>query len=355
MPPRVTGKGKAGKAKPNVVHDDPANDSDEDNNGAPKMSARELHAQQDALMKHAANKGQGTSNVDTMTSDTAVPKKKSRVPVEELNNTGRKAPKQKRTLADLPGFADLKDASNSSPASNKKAKKPILAHLILATHQQGANKGTPTGKVFFALNCVYEENSAYEAIVKTVLYIKPKWFPDWGALAVPVPTAQLALKLFETVKSNGTMPKTATAMNQELDVSAFKNPAAKKFHFTLATSAVQFETRTEKLPRSIMIAGNAYDFKEMLKEQFNEIKYLDLIFNGATTTKAAWILPASAQTRETGTLASFLKSLGVKVTEVDLDEDEDDDDDDDDDEDEDDEEGDGLVAEEALEVADDDA
>ena len=32
------------------------------------MSARELHAQQEALMKHAANKGQGTSNVDTMTS-----------------------------------------------------------------------------------------------------------------------------------------------------------------------------------------------------------------------------------------------------------------------------------------------
>ena len=81
MPPRVTGKGKAGKAKPNVVHDDPANDGDEDNDGAPEMSARELHAQQEALMKHAANKGQGTSNVDTMTSANAAPKKKSRVPV----------------------------------------------------------------------------------------------------------------------------------------------------------------------------------------------------------------------------------------------------------------------------------
>ena len=82
--------------------------------------------------------------------------------------------------------------------------------------------------------------------------------------------------------------------------------------------------------------------------------HLDLIFNGATTTKAAWILPASAQTRETGTLASFLKSLGVKVTEVDLDEDEDDDEHDDE-QDEDDEEGEGFVGDEALEVADDDA
>ena len=354
MPPRVTGKGKGGKSKPNVVHDDPANDSDEDNNGALKMSARELHAQQEALMRHAAKKGQGTSNVDTMTSATAVPKKKSRVPVEETEEAGVKAPKRKKNMADLPGFADLKDASNSSPSSNKKAKKPIVAHLILATHQQGENKGKPTGKVYYALNCAFEENSAYEEIVKNVIFAKPKWFPDWGALAVPVPTAQLALKLHEAVKSNGTMPKTAKAMNQDLDVSHFRDHAAKKFHFTLATSAEQFETRLEKLPRSIMIAGNAYDFKEMLKEKFNEIKYLDLIFNGATTTKAAWILPVSAQTRETGTLASFLKSLGVKVTEVDLDEDEDDDDDDDD-EDEDDEEGQGLVAEEALEVPDDDA
>ena len=354
MPPRVNGKKKV-QAKPNVVVDGDANDSDEVDSGTPQMPSKERREQEDALIKCAANIGQGTS-VDPMTSVTAGPKKRSRVPGEEQHEAGLKKPKKKKTLADLHGFADLKDASDTSPTSNKKAKKPILAHLILATHMQGANKGKLTGKVYYALNCIFEENAAFEEIVQSVVHVKPKWFPDWGSLAVPVPTAQLALKLFEAVKSNGTMPKTATAMNQELDVSAFKNPAAKKFHFTLATSAVQFETRTEKLPRSIMIAGNAYDFKECLKEQFNEIRYLDLIFNGATTTKAAWILPASAQTRETGTLASFLKSLGVKVTEVDLDEDEDDDDDDDDgEEDEDDEEGDGLVAEEALEVADDDA
>lgn len=93
------------------------------------MTSKELREQQDALFRAAANIGQGTS-VDTMTSATAAPKKKSRVPVDELNKAGRKAPKQKKTLADLPGFADLKDASNSSPSSNKKAKKPILCGLL---------------------------------------------------------------------------------------------------------------------------------------------------------------------------------------------------------------------------------
>jgi hypothetical protein len=352
MPPRVNGKKKV-QAKPNVVVDGDANDSDEVDSGTPQMPSKERREQEDALIKCAANIGQGTS-VDPMTSVTAGPKKRSRVPGEEQHEAGLKKPKKKKTLvADLHGFADLKDASDTSPTSNKKAKKPILAHLILATHMQGANKGKLTGKVYYALNCIFEENAAFEEIVQSVVHVKPKWFPDWGSLAVPVPTAQLALKIHQAVKTNGTMTKTANLVNAELDVSAFKNPATKKFHFTLATSAEQFETRMEKLPRSIMIAGNAYDFKECLKEQFNEIRYLDLIFNGATTTKAAWILPVSAQTRETGTLASFLKSLGVKVTEVDLDEDEDEDDEDE--ELGDDEEGEGFIAEEALEAYEDDA
>ena len=353
MPPRVNGKKKV-QAKPNVVVDGDANDSDEVDSGTPQMPSKERREQEDALIKCAANIGQGTS-VDPMTSVTAGPKKRSRVPGEEQHEAVLKKPKKKiKTLADLHGFADLKDASDTSPTSNKKAKKPILAHLILATHMQGVNKGKLTGKVYYALNCIFEENAAFEEIVQSVVHVKPKWFPDWGSLAVPVPTAQLALKIHQAVKTNGTMTKTANYVNAELDVSAFKNPATKKFHFTLATSAEQFETRMEKLPRSIMIAGNAYDFKECLKEQFNEIRYLDLIFNGATTTKAAWILPVSAQTRETGTLASFLKSLGVKVTEVDLDEDEDEDDEDEELED-DPEEGEGFVAEEALEVDEDDA
>jgi hypothetical protein len=352
MPPRVNGKKKV-QAKPNVVVDGDANDSDEVDSGTPQMPSKERREQEDALIKCAANIGQGTS-VDPMTSVTAGPKQRSRVlPGEEQHEAGLKKPKKKKTMADLHGFADLKDASDTSPTSNKKAKKPILAHLILATHMQGANKGKLTGKVYYALNCIFEENAAFEEIVQSVVHVKPKWFPDWGSLAVPVPTAQLALKIHQAVKTNGTMTKTANYVNAELDVSAFKNPATKKFHFTLATSAEQFETRMEKLPRSIMIAGNAYDFKECLKEQFNEIRYLDLIFNGGTTTKAAWILPVSAQTRETGTLASFLKSLGVKVTEVDLDEDEDEDDEDE--ELGDDEEGEGFIAEEALEAYEDDA
>jgi hypothetical protein len=38
--------------------------------------------------------------------------------------------------------------------------------------------------------------------------------------------------------------------------------------------------------------------------------------------------PVSGQTEQTGTLADFLRELGVEVTEVDLDEDDDEDDDD---------------------------
>lgn len=40
-----------------------------------------------------------------------------------------------------------------------------------------------------------------------------------------------------------------------------------------------------------------------------------------------WVLPESAQTKDTGTLAEYLTSLGVEVSEIDLDEEEDDDDD----------------------------
>ena len=80
------------------------------------------------------------------------------------------------------------------------------------------------------------------------------------------------------------------------------------------------------LPRSIMIMGKAYDFKEFLKERFPEIRYLDLVFNNGTVQKAAWVLPVSAQTASTGTLADFLISLGVTVDEIDLDEEEDEDD-----------------------------
>ena len=91
-----------------------------------------------------------------------------------------------------------------------------------------------------------------------------------------------------------------------------------------------------------MIMGAVYDFKEFLKERFPEIKYTDLIFNGGTIKKAAWVLPITGQTAATGTLADFLISLGVDVTEVDLDEEEDESDDEERDED-------GLIDDEAEE------
>ncbi len=44
-------------------------------------------------------------------------------------------------------------------------------------------------------------------------------------------------------------------------------------------------------------------------------------------TKAGWVLPVASQTKQTGTLAALLESMGVRVTEVDLDEEDDEDDD----------------------------
>ena len=80
-----------------------------------------------------------------------------------------------------------------------------------------------------------------------------------------------------------------------------------------------------------MLVGNTYPFKEFLKERFETICYKDLIFNNGTSTKAAWVLPAESQTAATGTLANFLRELGVIVSqEIDLDNDDDDEDDDDD-------------------------
>ena len=81
------------------------------------------------------------------------------------------------------------------------------------------------------------------------------------------------------------------------------------------------------LPRSILIAGKVYPFKEFLKDQFEDIRYKDLVLNGGEDTKAAWLLPVDAQTPSTGTLADFLISLGATVTVEELDEDDDKDDD----------------------------
>ena len=82
------------------------------------------------------------------------------------------------------------------------------------------------------------------------------------------------------------------------------------------------QTRKEGvLPKSIMVVGQGtYDFKEYLKKHFDAIRYVDLVFNGGTVEKAAWVLPCAGETEATGTLAAFLTDLGVDVTEKNLDE-----------------------------------
>ncbi len=73
------------------------------------------------------------------------------------------------------------------------------------------------------------------------------------------------------------------------------------------------------LPRSILFTptvGSVYPFKELLKDRFPGLKYMDLVFNDGEVTKSGWVLPMDSQTEETGTLANFLGSLGVDVTEV---------------------------------------
>ena len=40
--------------------------------------------------------------------------------------------------------------------------------------------------------------------------------------------------------------------------------------------------------------------------------------------QAAWVLPLSAETEDKGSLANFLRTLGINVTEVDIDEETDD-------------------------------
>ena len=113
-----------------------------------------------------------------------------------------------------------------------------------------------------------------------------------------------------------------------------------------------WQTRKEGvLPKSIMVVGQGtYDFKEYLKKHFDAIRYVDLVFNGGTVEKAAWVLPCAGETEATGTLAAFVTDLGVDVTEKNLDENDDDDDDDDDDDNDD---GNNLIEGHAEEGDDD--
>ena len=41
----------------------------------------------------------------------------------------------------------------------------------------------------------------------------------------------------------------------------------------------------------MVVSQGTYDFKEYLKKHFDAIRYVDLVFNGGTVEKAAWVLP----------------------------------------------------------------
>jgi hypothetical protein len=350
MPPRSS-KGKAPvvpvtKGKKNTV---PESDDEE----------HDVRVQEELLIRSAANVGKGTSSDRHLDPDVSydtdilVPDKATPESFSFTERSSKKAPaetpkkKKKRSFHDLQGFGDLKDSS-SNKSFDKKKDKDAYAHIVAAVHQQGPKTGQPSGNMYFAIHIPFGENEPFKAIVNKVAHVaRPNFFEEQKEWAVKVPTKEVALRLFEGIKTSPKMRKTSSQLNPELDVSPFDK--VKKPHFTLATSATQFETRNDGiLPRSIMIVGNAFDFKEFLKAKFGEeiIKFQTLILDGGATIRSAWVLPCSAQTRETGTLAKYLKSLGVQITEVDLDVESD--------EDEEDEAGHPLVDDEAEEAVDED-
>jgi len=327
------------------------NDSDDESNAAadPQPARRKGKARMSigpALVAMAAASSPGIANTSARD---AVGLPPPQDPATSASSEKKKKPKKKRVSLDqIFGFGDLADGGKMEGSVNsRKRDKPIEAVIKLGKHQQGDKKGQYTGRAFFAMNCDFGENKAFAVIVEEVLKCKPQWFKDWSMWGVRCTTAAFALKLFNAIKASDQMKVTARRMNKELDLSPFEDPAVNKYEFTLAYSETQFETRADGvLPRSIMLIGKTYDWKDHLKEQFPTIRYSDLIFNGGKVTKAAWVLAEEDQTAETGTMADFLESNGATVTEVDLDDDEDEDDDAERDED-------GFLDDEAEEVDED--
>ncbi|KOO35944.1 hypothetical protein Ctob_016484, partial [Chrysochromulina tobinii] len=178
--------------------------------------------------------------------------------------------KKKRSFHDLQGFGDLSRTRRRTRYKyfDKKKEKDAHAHIVAAVHQQGPKTGQPTGNMYFAIHIPFGENEPFKALVSKVAHVeRPNFFEEQKEWAVKVPTKEVALRLFESIKTSPKMRKTSSQLNLELDVSPFDK--VKRPHFTLATSATQFETRNDGiLPRSIMIVGNAFDFKEFLKAKF---------------------------------------------------------------------------------------
>ena len=143
-----------------------------------------------------------------------------------------------------------------------------------------------------------------------------------SARTVPVPTPELAKRVHLAVL-NAPIAETLDTLNKVLDVSKFGHEAVIHTKFTVATSATLFQTQADGvLPRSHIVLGQAFPFKEFMKAAFTKIKYMELVFDDGNTVKSAWVLPVSAETKETGTLAALLRGLGAKVEEIDMDEEE---------------------------------
>lgn len=176
----------------------------------------------------------------------------SEPPAKKAKKAGKK---RLASLDSLPGFAELANAGNASTGQTTgRREKPIKAEIILARNMQGAEKGTYSGRVFYGVSCVYEENEKLGQVVEKVMHQKPRWFKDWGVWAVPCQLKPKALMHHEAIKKE--LPLTGRRVNGVLNVTLYDNPAVKKFEFTLAESELQFETRAEGiLPRSIMVCA----------------------------------------------------------------------------------------------------
>merc|ERR1712224_52223 len=174
------------------------------------------------------------------------------------------------------------------------------------------------GRPHYVINVAHDEAHAFVALVARVLPGLAMHREHGCRWVVHCPTWQLAGLLHRSVKADASMATNVKHLSETVDVWRYEDFPPPSV--TLCTSEYMFETKADGvLPKSVMIMGAVYDFKELIKSHFRDIKYAPLIFNGGTLRRSAWVLPVSGQTFETGTLADFLITLGFVVEEVDLD------------------------------------
>ena len=110
----------------------------------------------------------------------------------------KRAKKQKKADLDelLGGLKDSGTVKTKGDAGSRRAKaRPCQASVKLAKFMQGPDRGKFTGRVYYAVTCVFDDNSALQKLIEEKLHKKPRWFADWGAWAVPCPTRELALMM----------------------------------------------------------------------------------------------------------------------------------------------------------------